>query len=152
MSASTRLFFVGLVFALLVSTPVSAALLGDFNGDGSITTHDVVFLLAWVQTGRGTDVSVIDARAKVILPSITTSCVNLPTLTKDDLNGDTLVTTHDVVFLLAWIQIGRTFDATTIETRAKAILAAISTSLSKFPGLEIGSATIPITIEGITSN
>jgi len=132
----------------------SARIVGDFNNDAKITTADVVILLAWVQTGRGTDKTVIETQARAILPTLPTTAfiTDIPSLTDDDLNDDGKITTSDVVLMLAWVQTGRGSDATVVETQAKAILATVVVPLSKFPGMEIGSATIPIKIEGIQSN
>jgi hypothetical protein len=114
-----------------------AGLRFDFNGDNLITTSDVVYMLAWIQTGRGTDKAAVDTRAKVILPSVTGSVVNLPSTSVDDINSDGVITTSDVVYGLAWIQIGRLSDTTQIETRAKVILPSVTGTVTNLPGATV---------------
>jgi len=114
-----------------------SGLRGDFNGDGKITTSDVVYLLAWIQTGRGTDAAVVEAQARAILPTVTGNLTVIPSLTLDDLNADGKITTSDVVYALAWIQTGRGTDPATVVAQAKAILPTITGTLSAFPGATI---------------
>lgn len=135
-----------LVFVLLFifsfsSTPSSAAILGDYTGEGQITTDDVVFLLAWIQSGRTSNTTLIRSLAVELMTTVSGNMVNLPATGVDDFNGDTSVTTDDVVFLLAWIQAGRVDNATLVSNLAVELMSTVKGPITKFPGSTIGTTT-----------
>lgn len=122
----------------------------DINNDGKVNTSDLVFIIGWINASRENNATRIKEEALLLYP-VTTDVVNLPSVSNCDLNADQKVNTQDIVFLIGWINASREFDAAKVQTEA-ALLYPVTTSLEVFPGLEIGSSTIPISITGITPN
>jgi formylglycine-generating enzyme required for sulfatase activity len=106
----------------------------DINGDQRVTTSDLSLVLAWIQTSRSTDASVIRARGLEIYPAQAGAVATLPAIVGEDLNDSGAVDTLDVVLSMAWIQCGRVTDATLVFNRAKEISTAVTAAPTKFPG------------------
>lgn len=142
------------VIGLLVISPMlfAADKVGDFDRDGVVSINDVVYELAWIQSGRPTDTVLVVNRAKEIYASAVGPISRIPDEVTDDVS-DSGVNIDDVVFMLAWIQSGKTSDSSVVETRAAEIMASVSSNyLSKSPEMEIGSSTVPVTITGIQTD
>ena len=127
------------VFAILSFHPgtpnAQTAARADFDGSGKPEISDVVFMLAWVQTGS-TDAAVVGARAKEIYSVLTANPTSLPASTIDDLNGDGKVDINDVVMTLAWVQT-ESADPTTLLNRAMEIFSGIAGAISAFPNVKV---------------
>lgn len=145
-------FIVLVLFVVLLSSCVfGATKVGDFDGDGAVAIKDVVYELAWMQTGKSSDVSTIEARAKEIYAEASGSITRLPIDMTDDISGDSIITIDDIVLTLGWIQTSKSSDSSLVEARAKEILSTVG-YLSKSPEMEIGSSTVPVTITGIQTD
>ncbi|MFZ2960769.1 MAG: dockerin type I repeat-containing protein [Candidatus Ozemobacteraceae bacterium] len=143
-----------IVFCLLIGlgngSPLWAAIRGDIDGNGKVNLTDAVFILGWINSGRSTDTAAVLVEAKALYP-VSTTVNSIPAAVNADIDGNGKVNLSDVVFILGWINAGRSSDATTINTEAK-LLYPVATSLVAYPGTEIGSSTISISIDGIKSN
>ncbi len=138
------------VLAISLTCPAFAVKVGDFDGDSSVGLNDIVYMLGWYQTGKSTDATAVVNRAKEILSSASGPLTRLPDNTSDDLS-ESGVGLDDIVLMLAWYQTGKSTDSSAVESRAKEILSSVN-YLSKFPEMDIGSSTVPITITGIQTN
>jgi len=143
----------GLILAVFLSsgfTAFAADLRCDIDGNGKVNLTDAVMILGWINSGRSSDKTAILTEAQLLYP-VTTTVYRVPDPVGDDIDGNGKLNLSDVVYSLGWINAGRAFDSSAIETEAK-LLYPVSSSLNSFPGLEIGSSTIPISITGITPN
>ncbi len=112
----------------------------DINGDQWVTTSDLALVLAWIQTSRSNDESVIRARGLEIFPTMVGGVATLPATIGENLNGDTLVDSKDVVLAMAWIQCGRISDTALVASRALEISSLVTTPPTKFPGENVPGA------------
>ncbi|MFZ2960767.1 MAG: hypothetical protein WA705_28150 [Candidatus Ozemobacteraceae bacterium] len=115
----------------LVSAAVGAGLRCDIDGNGKINLTDAVFMLGWINSGRTSDKKVIKDEALLLYP-VTTEVLIVPT-TLEDLDGNGKVNLTDVVFLLGWINSGRSSIFKAIEDEAK-LLYPVTTSIKNLPG------------------
>lgn len=145
-----RLVFLLFLMTFLAGFPAGAAVVGDFTGDGAVDLNDAVLMLSWYLKSKPTDSGVVLTKAKAIMPTVSGSMTRFPDIT-DDLNGDGNVDLSDVVLLLSWYLKSKINDNTLVETKARGIMPTLSGGLQKFPGLESGSSSVPLTITGITS-
>lgn len=129
-----RFLLLVLILVFAVPSSGSAALRGDFSNNGTLTTDDVVLLLAWIQGGRASNGTLVLSLAREILPTISQPLSFFPAVANDDYNQDGGVTTDDVVLFLAWIQAGRTSNATLVGNLAAEILPTVKGPISVFPG------------------
>ena len=124
---------------------------GDLNGDGKITIDDVVYEYAYVDLGSTATLTSVESRAKELYSAIAGQITRLPDSKLDDVSGDSGVNIDDVVLTYAYVDLGSTATTSSVESRAKELYSAID-YLSKTPGMEIGSSTVPVSISGITTN
>ncbi len=125
-------------FAVLKNVQTAASSMrSDFDGDGAVALNDVVYLLAWYQTGKSTDKTAIANRAKEILASAAGPVVNVPADITDDVNGDGKADLNDIVLTLAWYQAGKSNDATVVKSRASEILSSVTGTVTSFPGEKV---------------
>lgn len=157
-------WFFALIFLLAWCSSVLAAdLVCDFDGNSKIDDSDLLILLAYLQVkglskiGLQTlDIPTVQAKARLLLnnSALVVTRLPLPADILEDTNS-TEVSDNDLMILLAYLQtkglseIGlQTLDFPTVQ--AKAILLLNRTvALSKFPQIQIGDSTVPVTITGI---
>jgi len=137
--------FLVLVLILVFAVPScgSAGLRGDFSNNGSLTTDDVILLLSWIQSGRGSNGTIVMSLARELMPSISQTLAFFPSLSNDDYNQDGNTTTDDVVFFLAWIQTGRSSNSTLVGNLALELMPSIKGTIAVFPGAAL--TTTPTT-------
>ena len=143
--------FIYIAIILVSASSTSAAVVGDFNGDGKVTIDDVVFEYASVELGSKATAATIESRAKELFSSIVGSVSKVPDAGIDDVSGDASISIDDVVLTYAWVELGSSATTATVESRAKELYSAID-YLAKFPQMAIGSSTVPITITGIQTD
>ncbi len=102
----------------------------DFNGDGVVDIHDLIFLIAWLQAEKTNQLSVVQARAQEIYSNVKLPLAVLPSDSIEDLNGDAKVDINDLIFLIAWMQAEGSSDGTVVNARAKEIYANIYSVVS----------------------
>jgi hypothetical protein len=137
----------------LVAPAFASNLAFDFNNDNIVNSKDIAIALAWIGLGRPTTPAqnILDA-AKIMLPTITNVLADLsvPTLANADLNGDGIVNSKDIAFVLAWIGLGRpTTFATNITSAAVIMLPTIPTTatLTLMPGSTVSAGGTAVTID-----
>ncbi|MBF0548657.1 MAG: SUMF1/EgtB/PvdO family nonheme iron enzyme [Candidatus Riflebacteria bacterium] len=107
---------------------------GDFNRDGIMNTVDIAYMLAWIQTNRSSDTTLVENKALEIYPRATGIITNLPEVPYDDFNDDGKIDTSDVAIMMAWIQVGKFRDTSLVLGRAKELYSLTSGSVVRFPG------------------
>jgi hypothetical protein len=162
-----RKFIFSVLLIVFFTSSAFSAQVCDFDGNSSINDTDLIVLLAYLQVkgladlGIGTlDVASVQSAARTILNSTTLTVVRLPITSSDDLEADSTAALgdNDLILMLVYLQkkgladlgIG-TLDFDSIQTAAGSLLSK-TLSMGKFPGTEIGSSTVPITITGIQTN
>ncbi|MFZ2960766.1 MAG: hypothetical protein WA705_28145 [Candidatus Ozemobacteraceae bacterium] len=118
----------------IVNTAGVSGLRCDIDGNGKVNLTDAVFILGWINSGRSTDKIMIKNEALLLYP-VTTNVVNVPT-TIEDLDGNGKINLTDVVFMLGWINSGRSSTFATIQNEAK-LLYPVTTSLKVLPGAAV---------------
>ncbi|MBF0548096.1 MAG: SUMF1/EgtB/PvdO family nonheme iron enzyme [Candidatus Riflebacteria bacterium] len=105
----------------------------DVDDNQVVNTNDLAMLLAWIQTSRSANPSLIQARTLEIFPGCTTTVATIPAALADDLNNDGIVDTSDVALAMAWVQIGRLSSPSLVLQRALEIYPLATGTLVHFP-------------------
>ncbi|MBF0548097.1 MAG: SUMF1/EgtB/PvdO family nonheme iron enzyme [Candidatus Riflebacteria bacterium] len=106
----------------------------DVDDNQVVNTNDLAMLLAWIQTSRSSDPSLIQARTLEIFPGCSTTIATIPSTVADDLNNDGVVDTSDVAFAMAWVQVGRLSSPSLVLQRALEIYPLATGSVVYLPG------------------
>lgn len=133
------------------SSQNSGNFLGEYTGDNTlegVDIHDAVFLISWIQLNYINDISLIEARAKEIYSNVQGNIATLPTVGGADFTGNQIVDIHDLVYLVAWVQVGRIFDVAIVEARAKEIFSNIQGNVVRLPGSEV--IVLSRTVSGVS--
>lgn len=155
-------WIIGLVFSLMLGSAAFAGTVrGDFNGDGTVDMSDIACWYGYFQRLKQTATpdlqSVID-QAQVVRKSISdTFATKLPDKTLMDLDSTAgQFDMNDIALAYGWYQYIKQnpnqMDANNIKTLAQVVRKSLASTLEKFPGLEIGSSTTNISIDGIQPN
>lgn len=128
-------------FAVLAN--VDGALSGvrcDYNGDGTVDLNDLIYQIAWVQSGNSNISQTVQNRAVEIYSAVklpTSGSLILPSDTVDDLTGEGKNDLNDLVLFISWIQAGGTTDTNVINARAKEIYTSVVGAISNLPGEKV---------------
>lgn len=123
----------------------------DINGDQQVNTSDLAMTMAWIQTSRSTDLTVIRARGLELFPAQIGILATLPATIGEDIDGDGSVTSADIALTMAWIQIGRLASDALVYNRAREISSQVTTAPTKFPSENVSGVVtsyVEITLPG----
>lgn len=143
-------FLLLFIVLVLIAVPFksSAAVAGDFDGNGSVTLEDIAYYMAWFTEGGTPDKQLIAVVASSLYRNATGPVVRLPDPSYDNFFGDNSIGLKDIAIMMAWFTEGASSDFNVVLSQA-AILYPPANSIYKLPATPIGSSTVPVSITGI---
>lgn len=135
--------------AAALPSPYPTRLRGDFNKDSVVNSHDVAFYISWAQVGSNIATAINDW-ARKILPNLTGEVVFFPNENVDDYNGNAIIDSQDIVFLIAGFQTG-SLDKAIVKARAVELLSGVDTDPVYLAGDPMPTVNFPKTITGMNS-